>query len=146
MLIAMKAGFLARFALVVVVLALPALAVAAIGQGQWKGRIIDERGSTVTFRVKSATRAVNFKAEPVAVLCGIFPYSRLETRTVVVPRMKITGNHIAGVKTYRDRQGEYIGQAAMRGRRVAGGKIRGTIQYDDADCSGEEKFVAQRRG
>ena len=141
----MKAGLLAKVALALVVLALPALAVAALREGQWKGRIIDERGSTVTFTVKSATRAVNFRAGPVTVLCGIFPTSRLETRTVVLRGMKIDGGKIAGLKTYRDQQGEYMGQVAMRGRRVAGGKVRGTILYDDAECSGEEKFVAQAR-
>jgi hypothetical protein len=127
------------------VLVLPALAFGAIREGPWKGRILNEDGSTVTFRVKSQTRAVNFRADPVAVLCGFFPDSTLELRTVVVPRMKINGNHIAGVRIYRDRQGEVIGEAGMSGKRVAGGRIRGTVRYSDRRCSGEEKFVARPR-
>lgn len=121
-----------------------AAALAAIGKGEWKGRIVDEPGSRVTFEVTSATKAVDFKAKPVAVLCGIFPNSTLETRTVVVPKMKIDGNKIAGIKVYRDRQGEYVGMAAMRGRRVKA-RVQGTVEYDDARCSGTEKFVAKHK-
>ncbi len=111
----MRGGTLAKLLFLVAALAMPALALGAIGQGKWKGTIVDERGSSVTFRVTTAKRAINFKAGPVAVTCGIFPYSHLETRTVVVPRMRIDGNQIAGIKTYRDGQGEWMGQAAMRG-------------------------------
>lgn len=139
----MRRPRLVLIALVCLALFVPA-ALAAIGQGDWKGRIIDEPGSRVTFEVTSATKAVNFKAKPVAVLCGIFPNSTLETRTVVVPKMKIDGNQIAGLKVYRDRQGEYIGMAAMRGKRIKG-RVQGTIEYDDARCSGTEKFVAKHQ-
>jgi hypothetical protein len=145
MLAPMKAGILGKLAVAIAVLVLPALALGAIGEGRYRGKIINERGSTVTFRVKGPARAVNFRADPVAVLCGFFPDSTLELRTVVVPRMKINGNRIAGVKVYRDRQGEVIGEAAMSGKRVAGGRIRGTVRYSDRRCSGEEKFVARRR-
>jgi hypothetical protein len=126
------------------ILIVPALGLAAAKEGDWKGKLKDEPGSKVTFEVKSSKKAVDFKAKPVPVFCGIFPNGHLETRTVVIPKLKIDGKAIAGEKTYRD-GGEVIGTVIMSGDLKGKGKVKGTITYEDFNCDGEEKFSAKAK-
>ncbi len=70
---------------------------------------------------------------------------RMNTRTIVLGRIPVRNGQMKKVKKFYD-DGELIGRITVKGTFTGAARVKGTVEWEDRDCTGDEDWRARRIG